>query len=58
MKSKFAEELSDSELFDNLLNINERSDIFTEISEEDNINLKPISFVFTKNYKELSKIEF
>ena len=58
MKGKFAEELSDSELFDNLLNINERSDIFTEISEEENNNLKPISFVFTKNYKELSKIEF
>ena len=58
LKGKYAAELNDSGVFENLLNINERSDIFTEIPEEEISELKPVSFSFIKNYKELSKIEF
>ena len=58
LKGKYAAELNDSGVFGNLLNINERSDIFTEISEEETSELNPVSFSFIKNYKELSKIEF
>lgn len=58
IKGKYASELNDSGIFENLLKTNERSDIFTEISEEETRELNSVSFSFVKNSKELSKIEF
>ena len=58
IKGKYASELNDSGVFKNLLKTNERSDIFTEISEEETRELNSVSFSFVKNSKELSKIEF
>ena len=59
MDSKISSDFRDSEIFTELLEDNQRSAVFNEISKDtDEKSLTPVSFIYLNNSYEIAKIEF
>ena len=59
MDTKISSDFRDSEIFNELLEDNQRSAVFNEISKDtDEKSLTPVSFVYLNNSYEIAKVEF
>ncbi|MAM27102.1 MAG: hypothetical protein CL704_04015, partial [Chloroflexi bacterium] len=59
MDTKISSDFRDSEIFNELLEDNQRSAVFNEISDDtDEKSLTPVSFVYLNNSYEIAKVEF
>ena len=59
MDAKISSDFRDSEIFTELLEDNQRSAVFNEISKDtDEKSLTPVSFVYLNNSYEIAKLEF
>ena len=59
MDAKISSDFRDSEIFTELLEDNQRSAVFNEISNDtDEKSLTPVSFVYLNNSYEIAKVEF
>ena len=59
MDAKISSDFRDSEIFTELLENNQRSAVFNEISKDtDEKSLTPVSFVYLNNSYEIAKLEF
>ena len=59
MDAKISSDFRDSEIFTELLEDNQRSAVFNEISKDtDEKSLTPVSFIYLNNSYEIAKVEF
>ena len=59
MDTKISSDFRDSEIFTELLEDNQRSAVFNEISENtDGKSLTPVTFIYLNNSYEIAKVEF